>query len=224
MCIRDRKYNGCNDRDEDGIYDSRDACPNLYGAKTNRGCPINVLDSDLDGLTDAEDDCPFLKGLAEHKGCPDTDQDGLSDKLDQCPFLKGNTSNNGCPSLIREENNVLKDDYIPIVHVTFDTDQYFIKPMFWSLLDDCVNLLLDRSDLEICISGHTDWEGDAAYNFALGQSRSLEVMNYFIERGISSTRISIISYGETKPVDTNQSVYGKAKNRRAEILLLRQTR
>ncbi len=216
------KYNGCNDKDEDGIIDSKDACPNLFGDKSNKGCPVDVMDSDLDGLIDSVDDCPFLKGSPEHKGCPDTDKDGVSDKIDRCPFLKGVASNNGCPKISSSpiSQGEFRNDRLPKVHVEFDTDQSYIKPIYWPQLDQAVQTLMNRPEFNIYISGHTDAEGDAAYNHALGEKRSFEVMNYFIERGISMDRISIISYGETKPKHTNNNVYGKAKNRRAEIIFV----
>ncbi len=216
------RFGGCNDKDEDGIPDSKDACPNLYGAHQNKGCPMDqIIDSDMDGLIDQVDECPFLKGLPEHQGCPDTDKDGVSDKVDLCPFLKGTASNNGCPKRGGSKINDLDHDYLPNVHVEFDTDKSIIKPMYWARLDEMVSFLQEQEDLNVYISGHTDEEGNAAYNYELGQRRSFEVQNYFIERGVRAGRISIISYGETKPIHTNKSVYGKAKNRRAEVVLVR---
>lgn len=213
------KYSGCNDKDGDGLYDSVDACPNLYGEKSNQGCPVNLLDSDLDGLVDDIDQCPFLKGLPEHKGCPDTDKDGISDKEDQCPFLKGDASNLGCPTRSIAANELADEEYMTTVHVEFDTDQAIIKPLYMERLNKVIATLQNKPSLMIYISGHTDTEGDAAYNYLLGEKRSLAVMDYFIQAGINNRRISIISYGEAKPVHTNNNIYGKARNRRAEVTL-----
>ncbi len=213
------KYNGCNDKDQDGIYDSKDACPNLYGEASNQGCPVNLLDSDLDGLVDQIDECPFLKGLAQHQGCPDTDEDGVSDKEDRCPFLKGDSSNNGCPKISIHSDQLSNKEYDSKCIVEFDTDQAIIAPLYIERLNRVVSTLLNKPDLMIYISGHTDTEGDPAYNFMLGQKRCLAVMDYFIQAGIDNRRISIISYGEDKPIHTNHNIYGKARNRRAEITL-----
>ncbi len=109
------------DKDNDGIADDQDACPELVGIAENNGCPV---DTDGDGVYDADDRCPKLAGLAEDKGCPldsdgdgvydaddlcpqlagedqgcppDQDGDGIPNKEDKCPFKKGSVENNGCP-------------------------------------------------------------------------------------------------------------------------------
>lgn len=215
------KFNGCNDKDEDGIYDSIDDCPNLFGHKSNKGCPMDELkDSDMDGLIDEVDECPFLKGLPEHKGCPDSDKDGISDKIDNCPFLKGTPKNNGCPARSLKDIGHTSNDFLPNVHVQFDTDKSDIKMQYFERLNGVAEYLNEHPETTIYISGHTDNEGDPSYNFALGERRSNEVMNYFLQRGISISRMSIISYGETKPVHQNNNVYGKAKNRRVEVTII----
>lgn len=203
------------DKDGDGIEDSVDACPNLFGEKSNRGCPTSIKDSDGDGLLDDSDACPFLKGSSRHQGCPDTDKDGIADPTDSCPFLKGVASNFGCPLQDVEE---VKSR--PKVHIEFDTDQSYIKTQYWSELDELVQFLEENRNAQIFISGHTDTEGNAAYNFDLGERRCQAVVAYLLERGITSTQITTVSYGETKPVNSNNTVYGKARNRRVEVVIV----
>jgi outer membrane protein OmpA-like peptidoglycan-associated protein len=86
-------FNGCPDRDEDGTQDSEDLCPDTPGLVSLKGCP----DQDADGITDKEDDCPDQFGLAAFNGCPDLDGDGLPDKDDKCPELAGLEKFQGCP-------------------------------------------------------------------------------------------------------------------------------
>lgn len=86
------KFGGV-DTDGDGIYDKKDACPEVFGLAAFNGCP----DTDGDGIKDSEDACPEVAGLAELNGCPDTDGDGIADKDDACPTVKGTKANNGCP-------------------------------------------------------------------------------------------------------------------------------
>lgn len=87
--------NGCPDRDGDGIADGQDACPDRAGSKAMNGCP----DSDGDGLADNQDTCPNEFGPAENNGCPlqDSDQDGVTDDKDQCPNTPGLVALAGCP-------------------------------------------------------------------------------------------------------------------------------
>ncbi|SNZ01191.1 Thrombospondin type 3 repeat-containing protein [Flagellimonas pacifica] len=88
---------GCpwDDTDQDGIYDKDDQCPNEAGPKENNGCPWK--DSDGDGVLDKDDQCPEEIGKPENKGCPDTDNDGILDKDDRCPKIAGPKENKGCP-------------------------------------------------------------------------------------------------------------------------------
>ncbi len=81
------------DRDNDGIPDDEDACPDVYGLAATRGCP----DRDGDGIIDSEDACPDQAGPKATKGCPDKDGDGIPDKDDACPDQAGPKATGGCP-------------------------------------------------------------------------------------------------------------------------------
>lgn len=96
------------DRDDDGIKDDIDACPDekgeLQSDPAKDGCP--PADRDKDGVLDVDDACPTLEGQrnvdATKNGCPkDTDEDGVFDPVDVCPEVKGAASQdprkNGCP-------------------------------------------------------------------------------------------------------------------------------
>src|SRR5438105_4150920 len=83
------------DRDNDGIPDKTDLCPDLPGTAATGGCP----DRDHDGIADAVDKCPDVPGLARLKGCPiaDRDHDGINDEDDRCPDQPGTLKYHGCP-------------------------------------------------------------------------------------------------------------------------------
>ena len=105
---------GKQDRDNDGIADDEDACPDTPGIATGdpatNGCP----DTDGDGIFDKDDACPEVAGLAEFQGCPDTDGDGVADKDDACPEVAGPVENNGCPWPDTDGDGILdKDDACP---------------------------------------------------------------------------------------------------------------
>jgi len=86
-------FKGCPDTDGDGIEDKQDNCPETPGLKDFNGCP----DTDKDGIMDSQDDCPEIAGLKQFRGCPDTDEDGIMDKEDDCPQTAGTIAFNGCP-------------------------------------------------------------------------------------------------------------------------------
>lgn len=111
-----------NDRDGDGIEDSKDACPDRAGpAHTDpakHGCP--PVDTDRDGIVDDEDACPDVPGVTHQdpakNGCPppgDSDGDGILDVDDACPKDKGVASSDpakhGCPRLDSDGDGIFDD-------------------------------------------------------------------------------------------------------------------
>lgn len=83
------------DRDQDGVLNEVDKCPDIPGLVYLRGCP----DSDSDGIIDEDDLCPTVLGLAKFGGCPDSDNDGIPDPNDKCPNEAGPIPNGGCPNV-----------------------------------------------------------------------------------------------------------------------------
>ncbi|MEC3875595.1 vWA domain-containing protein [Chryseobacterium salviniae] len=85
------------DKDQDGIKNTKDQCPEIAGPVENNGCPFPETDGD--GIIDKDDACPTVAGPRENNGCPwpDTDGDGILDKDDACPTVPGMPEYNGCP-------------------------------------------------------------------------------------------------------------------------------
>ncbi len=105
-------FQGCPDTDGDGIQDSADACIDEPGTPEMNGCP----DQDGDGVADKDDACIDVAGLPALQGCPDADGDGVADNNDDCPTVKGDKANKGCPWPDTDGDKVLdKDDKCPTV-------------------------------------------------------------------------------------------------------------
>ena len=105
-------FQGCPDTDGDGIQDSADSCPEEPGTPEMNGCP----DQDGDGVADKDDACVDVAGLPVLQGCPDADGDGVADQNDACPTVKGDKANKGCPWPDTDGDSVLdKDDKCPTV-------------------------------------------------------------------------------------------------------------
>lgn len=100
---------GCPDKDGDGIADKDDKCPDVAGLAKYNGCPIP--DSDNDGVNDEMDKCPNTPGLAKYNGCPipDSDNDGVNDEEDKCPSVAGLARYNGCP-IPDSDNDGINDE------------------------------------------------------------------------------------------------------------------
>lgn len=201
---------GCPDRDKDGVADIDDACPDQAGLAQFKGCP----DTDGDGIADNVDKCPNAAGPAANEGCPDTDNDGIADNLDKCPTVPGTVNNQGCPEVSVE---VKKRLAFAATAIQFDLGKATIKKTSYKLLDEVVKILNDYPDYNMTIEGHTDNTGKAEKNMTLSTDRAAAVKGYFISKGIAAERLSSAGFGDTKPVASNKTAAGRAKNRRVAM-------
>ena len=83
------------------------------------------------------------------------------------------------------------------------------------LLQDQVAWLKQNSDVSVTIEGHCDERGTREYNLALGERRANAAKDYLMTYGISSDRISVLSYGKERPVDSGSNPLAWSKNRRS---------
>ncbi|MDP2853991.1 MAG: OmpA family protein [Smithellaceae bacterium] len=104
---------------------------------------------------------------------------------------------------------------LPIVH--FDFDKYNIKKLYVPDLDQHVAYLSANPSSPVTVEGHTDYIGSDQYNQKLSERRANAVRKYLIEKGIASTRIRVVGYGEQRPIADNKTKEGRAINRRAEF-------
>ena len=105
--------------------------------------------------------------------------------------------------------------------IHFDFDQSTLSPEGRAVLADNATYLKAISGLQVVIEGHCDERGSDEYNLALGESRALAAKNYLVSAGISASRLSVISYGEEKPLDRQANEEAWAMNRRAEFKAVR---
>lgn len=107
-----------------------------------------------------------------------------------------------------------------IKDIHFDFDKYEIKQEDVPTLKKVAELLQKNSRLRVIIEGHCDERGTNEYNFALGQKRANAAKQYLIVLGVASSKIDIISYGEEKPLCTEQNEACWQKNRRAHFVFI----
>jgi outer membrane protein OmpA-like peptidoglycan-associated protein len=213
------------DTDGDGIPDRIDQCPTLPedkdGYQDDDGCPEPDPDSDGDGVPDHADGCKDVPGPADYDGCPDRDGDQIPDNVDKCPDVFGAAELDGCPAP-KEEEVVLESERIRIKgNILFETGQAIIQKESFPLLDDVAKVLRDNPDVgPVLIEGHTDNVGSRPYNLDLSDRRSAAVANYLIGKGIDKQRLKTAGFGFDRPVATNDTPLGRAKNRRTDFRLL----
>jgi len=111
------------------------------------------------------------------------------------------------------ESKLLKD-------IRFDYDKYDIRRVDEGILRENAAFLKKNPKMKIQIEGHCDERGTVEYNLALGERRANSTKRYLVSLGITSDRISTISFGKERPLDSGHNEEAWAKNRRAHIVVL----
>ena len=113
------------------------------------------------------------------------------------------------------------DGAIVLKNVFFETGRAELLETSTNELDRLVGLLTDQPALRVEIAGHTDNVGDEAANQLLSEERAAAVRAYLLDNDIAADRVTTVGYGETRPVETNDTEAGRAGNRRTTFRLLR---
>jgi len=105
--------------------------------------------------------------------------------------------------------------------VHFKTDKSNILPKSFPTLNEVVTVLNAHPEIKkLQIEGHTDSRATDAYNQKLSERRAKSVYDYLVKKGISADRLTWVGYGETRPIATNDTVEGRAMNRRTVLRIL----
>lgn len=103
--------------------------------------------------------------------------------------------------------------------ITFASNSTYVRDDIRPEIYKIANNLREYPNTTVDVIGHTDSTGSEEYNQALSADRAYSVTNILKQRGVSESRIVSYGRGETSPVATNDTEYGKAKNRRVEIVI-----
>jgi OOP family OmpA-OmpF porin len=104
--------------------------------------------------------------------------------------------------------------------VNFGSGSDLLLPGFERLLRDAAQTLINNPDINVEVAGHTDDTGDANFNLGLSERRAKTVMDYLIQYGVDSSRLTYRGYGESEPIAENTTLEGRARNRRVELRVL----
>ncbi len=117
--------------------------------------------------------------------------------------------------------NPANDLVLRLSGLSFDVNSSQIKDVHVPLLEKVETIIKMYPDSKLIVEGHTDASGDPAVNTDLSQKRAYAVMQYLRESMLlSADRISAIGYGSEKPVASNKTTEGRAKNRRIDIIIM----
>ena len=110
---------------------------------------------------------------------------------------------------------------LPINNLFFDLDKEIIQPSSYPALDRIAQLI-KKNNITVTIEGHTDNVGGIRYNQMLSQLRAEAVRNYLLKAGCSLDTIEVKGFGNSRPAYDNDTVIGRAKNRRVEVRISEQ--
>jgi len=141
----------------------------------------------------------------------DSDGDGVLDTEDQCPTTPVGTpvGSDGCEFFTGA-----------IEGIVFNSGSDILTDDSRGILGEVVSVLNQYPQARISISAHTDAQGPGDANLDLSKRRAISVTRFLVEQGIDGSRLSPQAFGETQPIQSNDTASGRAANRRVEFELL----
>jgi OOP family OmpA-OmpF porin len=140
----------------------------------------------------------------------DDDGDGVNNCDDKCPTSQAGQAigPDGCPVALT----------IDLRGVNFDFDKATLRSDSTAILDEAIAVLKQYPQLKVEVAGHTDSVGTDAYNQGLSERRAKTVYEYLLANGVAADQlVGPNGYGETHPIDSNDTSDGRARNRRTEL-------
>ncbi len=223
------------DTDKDGKLDKDEKGKDTDGDNKSDVVESAKLDHDSDGVVDELDN-------DDANPANDSDGDGFSnideknagtDPLDKTSFPapkkaeEANTTpavdavaTKPSPEEIKMAIEKEINDILQAENIEFETDSSMITPKGIEAVKKIYAVLKKYPNVKIEIAGHTDSDGDAAYNQKLSQERVDMVKKALVEFGLNGDRFTTKGYGESKPLVPNDSPENKAKNRRVEFIII----
>ena len=160
---------------------------------------------------------PPREGVQEVVEVADADRDGVPDANDLCSDTPRSyaVDKDGCPIAIEEVARVE-------LLVNFDFDRSEVKEQYLPEIESVARFMEQYPDRVVELEGHTDSRGTDAYNLGLSQRRAEAVMAELVGRfGISPSRVSAKGFGESQPIESNDSAQGRAENRRVITVVIK---
>ncbi len=118
------------------------------------------------------------------------------------------------------ETRPVEQESPKFVSVYFDTDKWFLRDDAKQGLQEDVQVMQQHPDLKVQIQGNCDERNTEDYNLALGEKRARSAYDYMVSLGIPKDRLSIITYGETRPVALGHNEEAWRQNRRCDLVVM----
>jgi outer membrane protein ompA family P60 len=101
--------------------------------------------------------------------------------------------------------------------ILFDVNKSVVKTQAEFILDNIAKIMNENDDFNFIIEGYTDNTGVAEHNLQLSQERADAIKAYLIRKGVKAKRLEAKGYGQTRPIESNDTERGREINRRVEI-------
>jgi len=119
---------------------------------------------------------------------------------------------------VKYYDRFLQDGKIIANGIRFDVNKATLKPESMGVINEIATLMKEHPEVNFSVEGHTDSDGDDAFNQTLSEQRAATVVSTLKKMGIDGSRMTSKGWGESKPLDTNATPEGKANNRRVEFV------
>ena len=157
--------------------------------------PPKVVDSDGDGVPDSEDTCPGVAGA-----------------------VAAGVKSKGCPV------KIVVDEKTVIDSIDFEKNGNAVKQSSSAALDQVLQTLKSLPpNSKFRVEGHTDNKGNKKKSVALSKTRAEAVVKWFVDKGFPADKFSAEGMGQERPVESNKTKKGRAKNRRVEVYIIEES-
>lgn len=140
----------------------------------------------------------------------------VKDTPGNCSNINGFNTQGASDTKLKE--SLEKDGRAVVYGINFDFNSDKLRAESKTVLDQIVKILNDNPDWKMTIEGHTDNVGGETFNKGLSDKRSASVKNYLTSAGITIERLESAGFGFSKPIASNETEIGRARNRRVELV------
>lgn len=196
----------------------------IYDKKTNQPLAGNYV------LTDLDEDEVLVKSQAGNDGevllcLPFGKRYGIAVQHDGYLFYSDHFDLTADSTLMAYEKlvpleKIVSGSKVVLNNLFFEFGTDVLTEASLPELERLYQFVENNPDIAIELGGHTDDKGDAAFNLRLSEKRANAVKNFLLDKGVEEERLTAVGYGESSPVASNETVEGRAKNRRTELKIL----
>ncbi len=180
---------------------------------------LDAIDPLANGRVEMRDMSVSVFGDAPDQSTSDNIQAGISGSV-TAPYNTTYSITVPAPAPEIVAANTCQTDFNALLAnetINFESAQAIIASTSYALLDQLASTASQCPEASVSIEGHTDSQGEDAYNQSLSEQRAQAVVDYLVGKGINSSRLAAIGYGENLPIGDNDTSEGRAMNRRIEF-------